>query len=136
MKSRRYVLNPEAVFLLEWSTERAFLPQGTVCKGAEERGQEGQEAGAGKGLASWAVWPLSAGQAVSEATRCLPQAHRGSHPQGTWVLFLPYHLVSHPSLSPLRDHQIPLARHWTQGENSFPLALSWVVGAKFFLTQS
>lgn len=73
---------------------------------------------------------------MSEATPCLPQAHRGSHRQGTWVLFQPYHLVSHPSLSPLRGHHIPLARHWTQGENSFPHALSWVVGAKFFLTQS
>lgn len=118
---------------MEWSGEQAFLVQGTVCKGAEERTVEkGQEAGprgagAGEGGTLTSECPAALSQPFLRS--CLSLGSWGSSipPQGTRVLLQPHRLVS---------HQTPLALLWAQGGNSLPFALFWAAEVPFLPTQS
>lgn len=86
LKSRKYVLNPEAVFLLEQGRERAFLPPGDyVQRCRREGGRRVKKQGQEEGLESQAAWPLSARKGCVRAflVPSLPRAHGRSHPQGT-----------------------------------------------------
>lgn len=117
----RCVLNPEAVFPLEWSREMALLPQGTWSQGPKERGQEGQVAGAGEELEGWAAMRVP-GQLCYEPSLCCACPRD----TGTATLREPGELLQPPYLvSPFPEATRPLW-HSSRRTSSYLLCCGWL----------